>query len=61
MLCSEGEENEEVVSALNSYGFLDDQEEDDSDSDDEGGWVRGCDSVSTLSDFTPSQYSTGFY
>ncbi len=42
-VCSEGEDNEEVVSALSQYGFLDDQDEDgsdDSDSDDEsGGWV----------------------
>ncbi len=42
-MCSEGEDSEEVVSALSQYGFLDDQDEDgsdDSDSDDEsGGWV----------------------
>ncbi len=37
---SETEDNEEVNSALDSYGFLDDQGDEDSDSDDEGeGWV----------------------
>ena len=42
--CSEGEDDGDVESALNSYGFLDDQEEDDDDSDDDddesGGWVQ---------------------
>ena len=38
--CSDEEESEEVSSALDSYGFLDQEEDDDdSDSDDDGGWV----------------------
>lgn len=45
--CSMGDEDGDVKSALNSYGFLDDQDDDSDDDDDDdddddesGGWVQ---------------------